>query len=567
MKLNSKRTIGTLFCFSALLVFYLFITYSPREADMLLVNGIIHTLDPANSVAEAIALRGNKIVAVGSTKVLNELYEADRVIDLHGNTVMPGLIDSHGHMRGLGQLLQSLILYGIRSPEAILDSVKARVATAGTGVWILGRGWDQNLWDVKDFPDAAMLDRVAPNNPVVLIRVDGHAIWVNSKAMELAGVTRDTKDPAEGKIVRDQQGNPSGIFLEDEARSIVESAIPPRNSAEIEDAILLAVRECARVGLTEVCDLGLDHMEIAVYKKLSEEGRLPIRIYGAISVPSATWDEMANEPPIIGLGGGMFTLRAMKMYADGALGSRGAALIEQYSDDPGNRGVTTTSESKLDSNIRLAVARGYQPCIHAIGDRANHMVLNSLERVLGSGGGSNVRPRIEHVQVLAPDDIPRFKKLQVLPGMQPVHATSDMYWAEARLGRDRVRGAYAWRSLLESGSMILSGSDFPNDAINPLWGFYAGVTRSDRSGYPQDGWYPLQKMTREEAARSYTVWAAYGTFEEQLKGTLEPGKLADLTILSKDIMTIPPKEILTTDVVFTIVNGRIVYERTASPVQ
>ncbi|MBI3766471.1 MAG: amidohydrolase family protein, partial [Ignavibacteriales bacterium] len=274
---------------------------------------------------------------------------------------------------------------------------------------------------------------------------------------------------------------------------------------------------------------------------------------------------MAHKTPLVGYGDGVFTVRAVKLYVDGALGSRGAALVEEYSDDPGNRGLTRISDEELESNIRLALQHGYQPCIHAIGDRGNHIVLNAYEKVLSTLPKGDYRPRIEHAQVILPDDIPRFQNIGVLPSMQPIHATSDMFWAEGRLGPQRVNGAYAWKSLLKTGTIIVGGSDFPNDGMYPLWGFYAAVTRSDRTGYPQDGWYRDQKMTREEAARCFTQWAAYGSFEENVKGTIEVGKLADLTVLSKDIMKVPAMEILSTEISMTIVGGKIVYQNAGSP--
>lgn len=533
---------------------------------MLFVNGTVYTLDRNNTVGQALAIHGSRIVAVGTSDDLKNRFISDTVIDLQGQTVMPGLIDGHAHMYGLGQLLQSVILVGVKTPEEVVQRVKERVDQTPLGQWIYGRGWDQNLWPSKEFPVAAMLDAVSPNHPVVLIRVDGHAIWVNSKAMKIARVTKETKDPAGGRILRSSDGEPAGVFIDD-ARDLVENSVPPPSAEEIELCILRAAAECTKVGITEVHDMGIDSVRIAIYKKLVDEGRLPIRIYAAIGAPSTTWDEWSTQKPLIGYGNGMFTLRAMKMYVDGALGSRGAALVESYSDDPGNRGLTM-NETTLEPNIRKAIEHGYQPCVHAIGDRGNHIVLNAYEKILMSVPKGNYRPRIEHAQVLLLEDIPRFSQLGVLPSMQPIHATSDMYWAEARLGPKRIKGAYAWHSLLQNGSIIVGGTDFPNDGMNPLWNFYSAITRSDRTGYPQDGWYREEKMSRDEAARCFTQWAAYGAFEEGQKGTLEPGKLADLTILSKDIMTIPSADILSTDVVTTIVGGKVVYQKAgAAPAQ
>jgi predicted amidohydrolase YtcJ len=473
---------------------------------------------------------------------------------------MPGFTDAHAHMDGLGRLLESVILVGAPSPREVARLVQSRVRDAAPGSWILGRGWDQNLWETKEFPTASVLDEVSPANPVVLIRIDGHVIWVNSRAMALAGVNAATADPPGGKIFRTPGGEPSGIFS-DKARDLVEDHVPPPAAEDVERQLLRAAGECARNGLTEVHHMGIDSLQIAVYRRLAAEHRLPIRIYAAISAPGGAWDAWKQGPPIVGAGGGMLTIRSMKLYMDGALGSRGAALVEAYSDDPGNRGLTIMSDSDLVSCIREALAHGYQPCVHAIGDRANHIVLNAYEKVLSEFPPGDYRPRIEHAQVLLPEDIPRFKKLGVLPSMQPIHATSDMYWAESRLGPERIRGAYAWRSLLETGSIIPGGSDFPNDGLSPLWGFYAAFTRSDRDGYPQEGWHREERMTREEAARCFTQWAAYSAFEEDARGSIETGKDADLTILSKDIMKVLPQEVLSTDVEMTVVGGTIVYQK------
>ncbi len=526
---------------------------------MLLVNGTIYTLDANNSVASAVAIEGNHIVGIGTTHELVSSYPSAPTLDLHGKTVLPGLIDGHAHMYGLGQLMQSVILIGVSSPQEAARRLHERLLETPRGQWVYGRGWDQNMWPEKSFPTAAVLDSVSPDNPVVLIRIDGHAIWTNTRAMELAGVSGKTADPPGGKIIRHADGTPTGVFI-DNARDLIENVVPPPSKMEIEQSIIRAARECVKYGLTEVFDMGIDSNGVDVYMKLADEDSLPLRIYAAIGGPSPAWDRWKTRGPLIGYGDGMLTIRALKMYEDGALGSRGAALVEEYSDDPGNRGLTM-NDSLLEPEIRSAVEHGFQPCTHAIGDRANHIVLDVYEKVLKSGPPGDVRPRIEHAQVLLPEDIGRFKALGVLPSMQPIHATSDMPWAEARLGPERIRSAYAWRSILRTGSVIIGGSDFPNDNINPLWGIYAAITRMDQYGYPPGGWYPDECMSRQEAVRAYTQWAAYGGFQEKMKGTLEIGKLADLTVLSKDIFKIPPPEILSTTADLTMVNGKIVYQR------
>ncbi len=555
-----KILLGAVAVLAGAAMFILVIMSVRHRASMLLVNGTVYTLDARSTVVQAIALEGDRIVGLGSSDEVRNRYPADTVIDLQGRTVFPGFIDAHAHMNGLGQLLRSVILVGAPSVDDVVNAVRERAARAQQGEWIYGRGWDQNLWPGEQFPTALPLDSAAPENPVILIRIDGHAIWVNTRAMALAGITKETKDPDGGRIIRDAAGNPTGVFV-DNARDLVERVVPPFTPADVEQNILAAAAACVKVGLTEVHDMGIDSIAIGVYQRLADQGRLPLRMYCAVGAPGREWNEWARRGPVIGEGRGMLTIRAMKLYADGALGSRGAALVESYSDDPGNRGLTEITDSALESNIRAAVQSGFQPAVHAIGDRANHMVLNAYQQVLAAVPSGDYRPRIEHAQVLLPDDIPRFRQLNVLPSMQPIHATSDMPWAGARLGPDRIKGAYAWQSLLRTGLIIPGGSDFPNDGMNPLWGFYAAITREDREGNPPDGWFPDQRMTRDEAARCFTLWGATAAFEETVKGTIEKGKLADLTVLSKDIMKIPPKEILSTDVEMTIVGGKVVYRK------
>jgi predicted amidohydrolase YtcJ len=557
MKLKIPLLIVALITISILLHFFFL---ANRKADMILINANIYTLDNSMYKPDAIIVRENKIFDLGKSEEILSKYKSDKIIDLKGKTVLPGLIDAHAHMFGLGQMLNSLVLVGLNSAGQIVDKVKEKASTITTGEWIYGRGWDQTLWLDKSFPTKDVLDKIAPNNPVILGRIDGHAIWVNQKAIKLANVSRSTKDPEGGKIVRDKDGNPTGVFI-DQAVDLIKIAVPLPSDTEVEKCILLSARECIKYGLTEVHDMGLNEQFIRVYKKLVDENKLPLRIYGAIDAPSDTWNEFSSKGPLIGYGNGKLTIRAMKLYADGALGSRGAALLESYSDDPGNRGLTMMGEDEMENLTKQAIEKGFQVCIHAIGDRGNHIVLNVFEKISKDKIISDSRFRIEHAQVVSLDDLPRFKSLSIIPSMQPIHATSDMDWAEVRLGPNRIKGAYAWKSLLNSGSIIPAGSDFPNDIMQPLWGFYAAITRKDKDGKPEDGWYPEQCMTREEALKSYTKWAAYTAFEERLKGTITIGKLADLTILSNDIMTISPNEILTTNVEMTIVDGKVVYSK------
>ena len=533
-----------------------------HKADLLLVNATIYTLDPQRSVVEAVAIREGKILATGPSSDLRSRFEADSVIDLGGMAVVPGLIDGHVHMMGEGSSLHDLNLAHAGSPEEVAALVAERAHIVGEGKWILGRGWDQNRWQKKEFPSHDILTRAEPRSPVLLERVDGHAIWVNARAMELAGITRATQDPEGGKVYRDVKGNPTGIFI-DNAMDYIYKVVPALTDDEVRNRLLLAMEECVRFGLTEVHDMGIDLQTLRVYKSLVDEKKCPLRIYAAIGGPGEMWTSYLSRGPEIGYGNGMLTVRAIKLYMDGALGSRGAALFDSYDDDPGNRGLTLMSEDEIAQICGQALVRNFQVCTHAIGDRANHIVLDQYEKALKTlpAGGPSPRWRIEHAQVVRLSDIPRFRGLGIIPSMQPTHATSDMPWAESRLGPERIKGAYAWRQFLDAGCAIVGGSDFPVESVNPLLGFYAAITRSDKEGNPPGGWRPEEKMTREEALRCFTQWAAFGSFEEGSKGTIEPNRWADLTVLDHDIMKVDPSEILSTAVQMTLVGGRAVYHR------
>jgi hypothetical protein len=375
----------------------------------------------------------------------------------------------------------------------------------------------------------------------------------------MAGITRDTPDPEGGRIVRDEGGEPTGILI-DNALLLIDDVVPDPTYDELVERALLAQQECLRFGLTGIGDAGIDSAMIEVYKDLFEDGRLQIRIYAMLDSDRIPLDDYYRIGPQVGLFRDHLTLRSIKMYADGALGSRGAALMEPYSDDPENRGLITAREEEIYAVCLKALEHGFQVCTHAIGDRANRIVLSAYEQALEEHPVDDHRFRIEHAQIVSLDDIPRFARSGIIPSMQPTHATSDMYWAEERVGPERIKGGYAWRSLLDTGARIPFGSDFPVESPNPLWGIYAAVTRQDHSGWPEGGWYPEQKLTIPEAVRGFTLEAAYGAFEEEIKGSLEAGKLADMVVLSKDIFTVPPREILSTEVVMTIIGGEVVYE-------
>lgn len=525
-------------------------------ASVIYINGKIYTCDEHNSIAEAIAIQGTRIIGVGKTSDILSHFKTSDTLDLMGKTVMPGFIDAHGHMLGLGDALQRLNLVGTTSLSQVIEMVKEKVQQKNA--WVFGRGWDQNDWEVKEFPNHEMLDEIAGAKFIILRRIDGHATWVNQNVMNLAKITRDTPDPDGGKILRDANGNPTGILL-DNAENLIQAVVPERTQGEIEHSLFLAANECAKYGLTEVHDMGVDLKILNAYERLISADSLPIRIYAAIDGVGETWDFFLQNGSVVDYKD-KISIRAVKLYMDGALGSRGAALIAPYSDDPMNRGLTYMSEDSLKKICENAIAKGFQVCTHAIGDRANHIVLSAYEKVL-KNNSSDVSFRVEHCQILDTNDISRFHQLGVIPSMQPTHATSDRWWAEQRLGSERIKGAYAWKSLLNAHSVIPTGSDFPVESPNPLWGFFAAVTRAGNDNYPENGWYGNQKMSREEAAKAFTIWGAYASFQENWKGTIEKGKVADLTIFSKDIMQIPQKEILDADVEFTIVGGKVVYNR------
>ena len=534
----------------------------PQPADMILENARIYTVDQAHPHATAVAIRGGRFVAVGDAAAVRPFRgPATRVVDFGGRTVVPGLTDAHGHFTGLGASLQRLDFRGLTSYDAVVAMVKARAATARPGEWILGRSWDQNLWADKAFPTHAPLDAAAPDNPVYLTRVDGHAGVANAKAMALAGVTSDTPDPPGGRIVRDAAGHPTGTFV-DGAQRLIDSKIPPESDAQLADEIRRADAECRRLGLTMVHDAGTNARTIDLYKKLADEGVLRTRIYAMVRGSLAELQPFFARGPILDYHDYHLIVRAIKLYADGALGSRGAAMLEDYSDDPGNRGLLVTPPEVVYQETLAAAKAGFQTCIHAIGDRANREVLDVFERVEREVPGAKaLRLRDEHAQILSAADIPRFAELGVIASMQPTHCTSDMPWAPSRLGPARIAaGAYVWQKLMKTGVVIAGGSDFPVEQPNPMLGIYAAVTRQDVHGQPPGGWQPDQRMSRLEALQAFTRNAAWAAHMEHELGTITPGKLADLVVLSDDIMTAPAPRILTTTVVKTMIGGDWVYE-------
>ena len=536
------------------------------SADLVLTNGRIYTVDNARPIVPALAVRGGRVVFVGSDAEAKALaIPSTRVIDLRGMTVVPGIVDAHAHLLGLGYMLQSANVAGSTSYQEVIDRVRAWAKDVKPGAWIVGRGWDQTRWASREFPTHEALSRAFPSNPVVLERVDGHALLANTKAMELAKITAATAEPSGGRIVKLASGSPSGVFI-DNAQSLIRRAIPAATRAGKQNAILAAIDECNRWGLTGIHDPGVDVETIAIYEELAKAGNYNLRNYVMLADPGEPTSAAALNNPYLRRGpqsalyDGHLWIRAIKLYADGALGSRGAALLAPYSDDPTNSGLLVSPPGHIRAWAEAGLRRGFQVNVHAIGDRGNRIALDAFDSALKAVPKADHRFRIEHAQVLSPQDIPRFARLGVIPSMQATHQTSDMRWAEARVGPERIRGAYAWRSLLNTGVVIPNGTDFPVEDVNPLLTFHAAVTRQDPANSPAGGWYPEQKMTREEALQSMTIWPAYAGFQESILGSLTPGKYADFVVLDRDIMRVPDAEILAARVISTWIAGKRVYE-------
>ena len=494
------------------------------------------------------------IAEIGPADQIRRQHPNAKFIDVSGTTILPGLTDAHGHLYGLGLSLDTVNLVGANSYGEVIARVKERAARASKGEWILGRGWDQNLWPSKEFPTSGPLDAAVPEHPVWLRRIDGHAGLANSAAMRAAGVSASTRDPEGGRIIRDANGNPTGVFV-DAAEGLIDRAVPSPSFVLQKQRILAAAQRIAENGLTEMHDAGADPGTIRAVRELIDEKRFPIRIYTMIADDPHALDDWFARGPLIGYGGRL-TIRSVKLYADGALGSRGAALLAPYDDDPGNSGLLVSKPEHLLDVARRARAAGFQVNTHAIGDRGVRNVIDAYE---GAGVRAADRFRVEHFQVVSPTDFARMARDGIIASMQPTHATSDMYWAEDRVGPDRIKGAYAWRTVLNSGARLALGSDFPVEAVNPFFGIYAAVTRQDQKGWPAAGWYPEQKLTLGEAIRGFTSDAAYAAFEETSRGTIEPGKLADFTIIEGNVYTMPQSELFKAKVRYTVVGGEIVY--------
>lgn len=526
---------------------------------VLLHGGVIHTVDPALPRAEALAFaRGGDILALGGYEELRAAYPLAEPLNLQGRTVVPGLIDAHGHLSNLALSLTRAQLAGTRSKAEVIQRLQDFEQQLGEDEWLLGRGWDQNDWPERAFPDRADLDAHFPDRPVWLIRIDGHAGWANSAA--LATADRDLGGDWQeegGYIHRDSGGRATGILV-DGATALVGQQVPDISEHLKSRALDLALQRMISLGLTGVHDPGIGRSDMERYLRKIEADAFPVRVYAMADGMGPALDWLCTSGGIHHPSG-RFVARAVKLFGDGALGSRGAALLEDYSDDPGNAGLLFQDDEALQAQLRRVMECGLQAAVHAIGDAANRQALDAFERLMGDYPDNPGRHRIEHVQMLTEADVGRFAELGVIAAMQPTHATSDMYWAEQRVGPERIRYAYAWRSLLDSGARLALGSDFPVEEVNPMLGLYAAVSRQDLDDWPDGGWYPAERITRQEALRGFTLDAAYAGFMEDQVGSLALGKRADFVVLDRDIMAVPPRDIADTRVLQTWLDGKLVF--------
>ena len=528
----------------------------PNEA-VLYAADRVRTLNPQQPLAEALLVRWGKVLEVGARRDLESAHPAVRVVELRDATIVPGLADAHGHLASLGRSLSILSFVGASSVEQILEMAKNAPPASYEGEWLVGRGWDQNAWPEgrRDFPTRQQLDALFPSTPVYFTRVDGHAAWVSSEALRRAGVDTRSLDPPGGRIIRDGKGEPSGVLV-DNAMHLVSSKMPNPTDEQREKRLRAALEKCTSVGLTAVHDAGTDLPTLMLLHQWDSSGALPLRVY-AMADGQGGASQVFSELGLIQ--GKLFTFRAVKFWLDGALGSRGAALQAPYSDEPTQRGLLLIESTELQKRARDLMQRGYQVAVHAIGDRANTLALDVLSKTAAEAKVENRRNRIEHAQILRAEDIPRFAQLGIIASMQPTHATSDMPWAEQRVGRERIAGAYAWKSLLDAGAHLAFGSDFPVEDSNPLLGLYAARTRQDAKGNPPGGWLPEQKLDGEQALRGFTTGAAYASFAEDVRGMLRPGMDADFVALSVDPVDDPPRQLLTGKALLTVVAGKVAY--------
>ncbi len=511
-------------------------------------------MDTDHPRATAVAIAGDQILAVGDDATVRALAGAStRSIDLHGASVTPGLVDAHCHLYGLGTDLENVSIRHLGSEAETVAVIAKAAKERPASEWLIGRGWDQNRWPEPKFPTKATLDAAVSDRPVMLRRVDGHAIWVNSKALAAAHVTAETPDPPGGKILRGANKEPTGVLI-DNAVDLVDKVVPSPTAEVRERRIRAAAKQAIAAGLTGVHEMGIEDATADVYRKLAASGELPLRVYAFLLGDPGHLDRVRTSPTA---DTGWFSMRGVKYFVDGALGSRGARLYEDYDDDPGNRGLWVTEPDKLTAAVDAAVSGGWQVAIHAIGDAGIGAVLDAYLEAMRKYGGDR-RLRVEHLQVMALRDLPRLVEARAVASMQPTHATSDMPWAEKRVGPERIAGAYAWRTVLDHGVPLAFGSDFPVEEVSPLLGLYAAVTRQDAQGNPPGGWYPSQKLTLDEAIGAFTRGAAYAGFAENMRGMIAAGRIADLTVFDRPLA--PDRTLLETHVRLTIVGGRIVFE-------
>ena len=561
--MNNRLVISFLFLF--------FVSCESQKADMIIHNGMIYTMNDLNPTAEAVAVSSGKIIALGKYTDLDPLITPrTKIINLRGATMTPGIIEGHGHFYGLGLAKMQLDLSKTESYQDLIDMVSDAVENSKPGEWILGRGWHQSKWSddksdfVKGFQTHERLSEISPNNPVWLKHASGHAGFANQKAMDIAGINKETEFGFGGEIIKDLSRKPTGVFNE-RAQGLISEKVE-NNLGEESDlrAIELAVKASLENGVTSFHDAGIGRRTIEVLREAINKDILKVRIYAMLTSRDTTLlNEWYKKGPEIGTGGDLLTIRSIKINADGALGSRGAWLIDEYSDRPGHYGMPTQSMDYVYSVAKQGIKTGFQVNSHAIGDKANREILNEYEKVFNEHPELAIdhRWRIEHAQHVAPDDIPRFGRLKVIPSIQGIHMSSDRPWAINRLGQKRIEeSAYVWRDLINHGAVLINGSDVPVEPIDPIASFYASTTRKTLKGLPDFGYEPKQKMTRIEALKSYTINAAYGAFEDQIKGSIEIGKYADFTVFSQNLITIPEEKILDTKVLYTIVNGVVEYQ-------
>jgi predicted amidohydrolase YtcJ len=535
-------------------------SHSEDMADLILVHGVLYPVQPAGAVHGGLAVRGGRIAYVGSDAGALALRgPATQVIDLSGRAVTPGLIDAHSHLAGLGEALEEVDLIGAASYDEVIRRVREAAGRLPAGAWLRGRGWDQNRWPDRSFPTHQALSRAVPDHPVWLTRVDGHAALLNARAMAALGIDAAVRDPVGGRLLRDAAGQPTGVLVD---RAMGLAKLPAPTAADRQRRLAAAARHCVEVGLTTVTDMGIGAADYDAYAELRRGGRLPLRAALFLTDDDALLERWFARGPELDPAARV-TVRGVKMYADGALGSRGAALLEPYSDDPGNLGLLVTAGDHLEAVARQAAAHGFQVAIHAIGDRGGLVALDAMEHALG-GPRPELRFRLEHAQVLRLQDIARLARLGIVASMQPTHATSDMPWARNRLGERRLEGAYAWRKVLAAGGRLALGSDFPVESADPRLGLYAAITRQDLAGQPPGGWLPGERLSREEALRGFTLDAAWSLFLEPEIGSLEVGKRADLVVFARDPMTVPVAGIPRAAVDLTLVEGQVVYRRGAA---